>query len=1252
MWTVHGLVVFVATGFDPFPNCNISVSEEKSIMNRSVSGLEIFALANKTKARRLFPVVIQIFALLLFVGSMFAQETTGGLQGSVKDPSGALVSGAHVVITGTSLTGEKTADTDKSGYYRFANLPPGPYTITITAKGFRTSKREGLIIEVGHLPSVDFALEVGGSETIVEVSGAAPAIDVTTETTQTNVTADVIQDVPHGRSFQSVIQFAPSARNEPLEGNNTGSNGTGGMAPGSTTNGSDHGFSVAGGSDAENSYLVEGQETANLIGGYSHTNVPFDFIQEVQIKSSGVEAEHGGALGGVVNVIMKKGSNNYHGSLFMQFENNGMDGGPQAYSRYDPDSGLTAPGGTFANGTVNNTNGYVDATTQHYQPLRPKSSDVFPGFTFGGPILKDRIFGFIGFSPEWNDVERTVDYPAGTLLPNVPAGGGLIPFSRNQQTYYTTARVDASVTNKIRVFGSWLYQYQRETGVNLPFSDSTTSFVNISASTDPSVYPHGVGYTAPNSTTNFGADFTLTPHLVATTRFGYYFENYHDFGYPETGTLFGWQSSGIPGDVGATTACEPVPTPPATCPDLPTLLQQTSGHFNDANSGTFTHQNRNKAIQYDADLAWFKSGWKGTHNFKFGYQLNRLRNDILQSYNEPYVQLFPGTSGFYTPLSSLGVTNCASTAYPEYDNTTTPPTLLDCAGLYGTATVFDFGTTGNVTSFNHGLFAQDAWTIGHGITINAGVRFDKEYLPASTEAALTTNPINFGWGDKVAPRIGAAWDVFKDGRMKVFGSYGKFFDIMKLNVAISSFGGQYWNLCTYALDSSDLSLIKPALDSANRYCVGGTGAEANWAAGSTPAGLTFIENVNNRTFPTSCSTCSLTSTGVTPGLKPYSQHDSVFGVDYQISKSLSFEARWDRRRLDNAIEDSSIFSTVGPTAGSETFVIGNPGKGIEKNFTSFYNFLYPTTPPPPCAGATCPPEGMIPAARSYDGVEFRLNKSQGDHWFGMFSYTYSKLRGNYTGLTSSDISDGQQGGRSSPNNSRAFDEPYFQWNSFGGSSNGLLPTDRPNTFKGYAYYEMPWSKFAHKATTDLGIFQYVYQGSPVTSYLDVGAGDGGWAVQAWDRGKFVSASQDPTTGFITLGNPQTFRTPWYTQTDFNFTQNYKVSESKVFSFTATFGNLLNQRAITAYNMDMTSLAVTNQYISLVGGDGTDCAFATQCRIVDGDTFYAAAERPYNVQDQMNNFKARGVSSGLNTAYKTPAYFQLSRTIRLGVKFSF
>jgi len=1179
-----------------------------------------------------------LVASLAFVlcGFVLAQETTGGLQGTVKDPSGAVVGHAHVVVTAPNLVGEKAADTDSSGYYRFANLPPGTYTITVTSKSFKTTKREGLVLEVGHLPTIDIALEVGTAGETVEVSGEAPQIDVTTETTQTNITQDVVQDVPHGRSFQSVIQFAPSARNEPLEGS-TGTNGTGGNAPGSTTNGSDHGYSVGGASDAENSYLVEGQETANLIGGYSHTNVPFDFIQEVEIKSSGIEAEHGGALGGVVNVIMKKGSNQYHGSIFAQFENDAMDGSPNEYSRYDPNSSLTCPQSFCGTGPgTNPTNGYLDANSQQYQPVKPKSSDIFPGFTFGGPIWKDKIFGFVAFNPEWHDTERTVLYPAGSGFTDVPAAGARLPFSQNQQTYYTTARVDAAVTQKIRVFGSWLYQYQRENGVNLPYSDSANGLFNISSTVDPSSYPHSVGYVAPNVTVNFGADFTITPRLVATTRFGYYFENYGDRGYPTDGTLFQWQTDGLAADGATDNLGNP----------LPTSLQQTAGFFNDPFSGTFTRRNANKALQYDADLAWFKSGWGGTHNFKFGYQLNRLKNDILQSYNEPYVQLSVGTSGFYSPLSATGVTNCGKAAFVDVDPTTGLP--VDCAGLYGTLNVFDFGTGGNVTSFNHGLFAQDAWTIGRGITINAGLRFDKEYLPASSEAGLSSNPIDFSWGDKIAPRIGGAWDVFKDGRMKVFGSYGKFFDIMKLNVAISSFGGQYWNNCEYTLDTSNLSTIIPALNSAGRYCVGSsptdTSTGALWAGGNTPAGLTFIENINNRTFPTTCANCTLTSTAVTPGLKPYSQHESVFGVDYQVAKTLAFEARWDRRRLDHVIEDSSIINN-----GNETFVVGNPGQGEEHSYSSFYSYLY-GTPPPACTGAECPQQHMVPAARSYDGVEFRLTKIRSQHWFGMFSYTYSQLRGNYTGLTSSDISDGQAGGRSSPNNSRAFDEPYFQWNSFGGSSSGLLPTDRPSTFKGYAYYELGWLK---KFTSDFGIFQYVYSGSPVTSYLDVGAGGGGWPVQAWDRGKFVDVTQDPTTGFVTVGDPHTFRTPWYTQTDFSFIQNYKMGESKVFSFSANFTNLLNQRAVTAYNADITSLNVGNQYITLTtpAGPGS-CVFNSQCYIGDADIFYAAAERPYSVQDQLNNFKDRGVSAAVNSAYKTPIYYQLSRNIRLGVKFTF
>jgi outer membrane receptor protein involved in Fe transport len=135
----------------------------------------------------------------------------------------------------------------------------------------------------------------------------------------------------------------------------------------------------------------------------------------------------------------------------------------------------------------------------------------------------------------------------------------------------------------------------------------------------------------------------------------------------------------------------------------------------------------------------------------------------------PYVELYVGNSGFYSPGSQTGIDNCKNAAYPEKDS---GGNITDCAGLYGTAIVSDFGTGGKVTSFNHGLFAQDAWTIGHGITLNLGIRFDKEYLPASSIANVNANPIEFSWTDKVAPRFGAAWDVFRDGRMKVFGSYG------------------------------------------------------------------------------------------------------------------------------------------------------------------------------------------------------------------------------------------------------------------------------------------------------------------------------------------------------------------------------------------------------------------------------------------------------------------------------------------------
>src|SRR6476660_6512802 len=87
---------------------------------------------------------------------LFAQETTAGLQGTVKDATGAVVSRAHVVVRGSALAGDKSLDTETTGYYRFANLPPGVYNNEVSAKGFKTVKHEGLNLEIGRLPTVDF----------------------------------------------------------------------------------------------------------------------------------------------------------------------------------------------------------------------------------------------------------------------------------------------------------------------------------------------------------------------------------------------------------------------------------------------------------------------------------------------------------------------------------------------------------------------------------------------------------------------------------------------------------------------------------------------------------------------------------------------------------------------------------------------------------------------------------------------------------------------------------------------------------------------------------------------------------------------------------------------------------------------------------------------------------------------------------------------------------------------------------------
>jgi hypothetical protein len=1168
-----------------------------------------------------------LVAAVLIVTScaLLAQETTGGLQGTVKDSSGAVVAGAHVVVKGPALAGDKTADTESTGYYRFANLPPGVYSVEVTAKGFKVTKREGLNVEVGHLPTVDLALEVGTAAEVVEVSGQAPVIDVTTNTNQTNLTSEALADTPHGYSFQSVIQYAPMARNEPLAGGSAGMTGNaGGSLPGSAGNGLAVGFSIGGAADSESTYLVEGQDTENVSGGASQANVPFQFIQEVQVKTSGIEAEHGGALGGVVNVVMKKGSNGYHGSFFGSYENNSMDGSPNPTLRYDPNPTSIAPG--------------FDDDAQTYSPKKDHFRIAQPGFTLGGPIMKDRLWFFLGFAPQYNSVGRTVNFGPSSNLNNSPLGNQF--FTQDEQQYYGTARLDATLSEKVRVFGSWLYQYARESGSSLPGRDSIAveNYLNTFINDPLTQFSHGLGYSAPNSTYNFGADISLSPQIVATTRFGYFFNNYHDFGWPTSAPSVQWQTSGE----GVTTNCTPQPCTPTV--GLPGTLQQPQLNSTAPYDQAFTEFNASKHYQFDEDVAFFKSGWAGTHNIKVGYQLNRLSNVIHQDGNVPLANLYLGPGSSYGASTFTGGGNCG-TLEAEWGV---------CAGQYGYATITDFATilAQPAVDWNHAFFAQDAWTVGHGLTLNLGIRIEKESLPVPPGVVPTgfTSPtsINFSWGDKIEPRLGAAWGS-RDGKLKIFGSYGVVNDVMKLLLAQSSWGAQGYDSCTYALgpdgsgtfSASDLNMVYIN----GRACPNGPPTSgANFAGGVTPpslidpSGVSLIENVNFRPWEP-----------IAPGVKPYRQHEYVAGVAYQVRRDLAFEARYDRRRLDRAIEDASLADPV----NFEMYTVVNPGQGVNKTIDGYATFLQSlgnvfgvqTAPGAPLFAfnanpsiatfGTCPTCPNNPQAiRNYDGFELRLTKTSSHGLAGMFAYTWSSLWGNYTGLTTTDQIDGGITGRNSPDTTRAFDEPFYYFGANGKSNDGPLPTDRPNTLKGDLYYNLPWKGGSN--TTTFGLFQVAYQGSPVTSFADVGLGCCGQPIEGtyiFGRGKFAPVTTD-STGAVTLGNPTTTRTPWYTQTDFNLQHAIKVNknnEHQILSFTGTFTNLLNQHAVVAYSESMNSNYFSNGLF--------------QYQIFTGAPFYQAVETGYDA-----NAQAGGLIK--NSRYGSPNLWQLSRSIRVGATFTF
>src|SRR6266478_2175195 len=1146
-----------------------------------------------------------VFALVPTV--LLSQETTAGVQGYVKDPTGAVVAGATVEVSGPALIGTKKTETDTTGFYRVSGLPPGTYTLTFTAKGFRALKREGVSLDVGRLPNIDAPLEMGTATEVVEVRAEAPAVDVTQSKVAVTVSRDELSSIPLGRSFQSVIQFAPGSRQEPLQ---------------STTANRTNGFQINGASDGENTYLIDGINTTDLNVGGVGKNFQSDFLQEVQIKASSFEAEYGGAMGGAVNAVPKRGTQDWHGELKVYYQSAALDASDPCASGFTAASGGSTVCGLRLDPTQASlsTGKRLDGTAQYYIPQKDSRKIVEPGYEVGGPAFKDRLFFYSSYIPSIDTTNRTTTF---TLKNPGPRR-----LTRTVLTHNMYNRLDFRAINSLRLFADWNYAYSRTQG-QLGSPDSAFGQLNTGASTDPSTFRSDNGSVNPSSLYTFGGDWTPTSRVVVSARYGYFFNNTETRGTPQ-GTRYIYDST-----VNASsTDLTGQPFPPSSF--------NTTGFSNIPNNFT-TLFNAFKRKSFDINTSYYVGRFLGSHTFKGGYFWSTQANNVLVTANTNVVDLVWGQQ--YTPLTST--TACDQIIAQNQAQFGTG----FCGGRYGYFFVGSntVSNTGSTTQTAQAVYVQDAWTVGRGLTLNLGVRFDTETLPPYDPTRFPS--VDFGWGDKIAPRIGGAYDLLHNGKVKIFASYGKFFDIMKMNLARGSFGSDYWHQCVYTLDFTDYTTITPTL---NNFA----GCPASGPAPGVAVGR-FIENVDFR-----ATKADPRDPAIDVNMKPMSQHEFVTGVDWAINPTWSLETRYSRKRLDNAIEDMSSTDNLG-------FYIGNPG-------SKFADVLHRPVVIPDANGnnylttvpfcAECP--GVVPAIRRYDGVEFRLSHRGGTKWFGSFSYTYSKLTGNYPGLTNSDPTDGN-GGRHNPNNTRLFDLPNMTYLPNGKIDDGPLSTDRPNTAKAYGYYRLRWFGM----DTNFGVVQSIFQGTPITTCLPVvgtssacewAEGRGNEVIFSRTPGNYQPKPQclDPVTCNPVQPLPQCLtcgdfvlnkiihgaRTPAYLQTDFVVTHQFTLSKSHEnykLEFSGNVYNLFNQRSVLAVNEN-------------ANGSGGQLISPNRASRFSGDpqVDWNIVMTPFNYVNALNHTGAfaspeeTGTPMTLANRYGLPTVYQTARQFRLAVRFIF
>jgi Carboxypeptidase regulatory-like domain/TonB dependent receptor len=299
-----------------------------------------------------------VFLLLLGFSApvVRAQVYSASVTGRVTDPSGAVIPGAQVTATNTANGFTYPATTNSEGIYTIENLPPSTYQIAVSAKGFERSVRTGVALVVSQHATVDLQVKVGATTQSVTVTGTAPLLQAQDSTTGQTVSRSLINDLPlNGRGVFDLVMLTPGVSQPP----------TSVFGPNSMANN----FVSNGGRNATADVLLDGTSTTAPEQNTQILNPLYtpsvDAVQEFNVEQNNFSADKGFSGNTVVNVIMRSGTNQFHGSAYEFFRNSNLD----------------------ANNWFNNEAGL---------PLAPGRQNDFGG-TFGGPIQKNKMFFFVDY---------------------------------------------------------------------------------------------------------------------------------------------------------------------------------------------------------------------------------------------------------------------------------------------------------------------------------------------------------------------------------------------------------------------------------------------------------------------------------------------------------------------------------------------------------------------------------------------------------------------------------------------------------------------------------------------------------------------------------------------------------------------------------------------------------------------------------------------------------------------------------------